>query len=91
MNVSLGESFDKFVAQLVRSGEYQSQSEVIREGLRLLKEREELRAIRVEELRRQIQIGLDQANRGEVAPLDIAMIKADGRKRLSARKAKGRH
>ncbi len=36
MNVHLGETFDKFVAELIASGEYQSQSEVVREGLRLV-------------------------------------------------------
>jgi antitoxin ParD1/3/4 len=84
MNVNLGETFEKFVAKLIASGEYQSQSEVIRDGLRLLKERQELKAIRIEELRRHIGVGLDQVSRGDVAPLDIAKIKAEGRKRLAA-------
>jgi antitoxin ParD1/3/4 len=84
MNVSLGETFEKFVAELIASGEYQSQSEVIRDGLRLLKEKQEFKAIRIDELRRQVAIGLDQASRGDVAPLDIAEIKAEGRKRLAA-------
>ena len=39
---------------------------------------------RIEDLRRQIAIGLDQVRRGDVAPLDIAEIKAEGRKRLAA-------
>jgi antitoxin ParD1/3/4 len=82
MNVHLGETFDKFVAELLAGGEYQSQSEVIREGLRLLKEREDLRKLRLEELRREIQVGIDQANRGEVVPFDIEDIKAEGRRKL---------
>ena len=45
MNVNLGETFDQFIADLIKSGLYQSQSEVVREGLRLLKEREDLRNI----------------------------------------------
>ncbi len=88
MNVSLGDSFDRFVASLVDSGEYQSQSEVIREGLRLLKEREELRALKLEEIRRQVAVGLEQIRRGEVAPLDLEAIKREGRKRLAAERAK---
>jgi antitoxin ParD1/3/4 len=88
MNVSLGDSFDRFVASLVESGEYQSQSEVIREGLRLLKEREELRAMKLEEIRRQVAVGLEQIRRGEVAPLDLEAIKREGRKRLAAERAK---
>jgi antitoxin ParD1/3/4 len=41
MNVSLGTKWDRFVAGKVESGDFQSASEVIREGLRLL-EKEEL-------------------------------------------------
>ncbi|MBO3458354.1 type II toxin-antitoxin system ParD family antitoxin [Aetokthonos hydrillicola Thurmond2011] len=88
MNVHLGETFDKFVAELLAGGEYQSQSEVIREGLRLLKEREDLRKLRLEELRREIQVGIDQANRGEVVPFDIEDIKAEGRRKLKEERTK---
>lgn len=69
MNVSLGTSFDQFVDELVKRGDYQSNSEVIREGLRLLKEREELRR---ERLRREIAIGADQLDRGDVIEADAA-------------------
>ncbi len=88
MNVSLGDSFEKFIAQLVSSGEYQSHSEVVREGLRLLKERHELKAIRIDELRRQINVGLEQIQRGDVAPLDIPSIKTEAKRRMN-RKSQG--
>jgi antitoxin ParD1/3/4 len=65
MNVNLGPVFDKFVADLIKSGHYQTQSEVLREGLRLLKEREELKELRLSELRREIAVGSEQADRGE--------------------------
>lgn len=65
MNVHLGPVFDEFVASLVGSGEYQTQSEVLREGLRLLKEREALRELRLTELRKKIALGADEADRGE--------------------------
>jgi antitoxin ParD1/3/4 len=65
MNVNLGTVFDKFIAELVKGGTYQSQSEVVREGLRLLKEREELKRLHVSELRKKIAIGSEQADRGE--------------------------
>jgi antitoxin ParD1/3/4 len=65
MNANLGPVFEQFVSELVASGLYQSQSEVIREGLRLLKEREELKKLRIEEMRKEIALGSAQADRGE--------------------------
>ena len=40
MNVSLTEHLNKFVGQQVETGRYRSASEVVREGLRLLEQRE---------------------------------------------------
>ena len=71
MNVNLGTVFDKFIGELLKTGMYQSQSEVVREGLRLLKEREELKKLRLAELRKEIAIGSEQADRGEFVLDDI--------------------
>jgi antitoxin ParD1/3/4 len=47
MNVSIGERWQAFVDNAVKSGRYGSASEVVREGLRLVEEREaKLRALR---------------------------------------------
>ena len=40
MNVSLGERWEGFVDAVLKSGRYNSASEVVREGLRLVEERE---------------------------------------------------
>ena len=40
MNVSIGERWERFVASIVDKGRYGSASEVVREGLRLVEERE---------------------------------------------------
>ena len=40
MNVSIGRRWEDFVAELVATGRYGSSSEVVREGLRLVEERE---------------------------------------------------
>jgi antitoxin ParD1/3/4 len=67
MNVSLTPELEQFVHQKVTSGLYLSASEVVREALRLLEERDRQSATKLEHLRNQIQIGLDQADRGELA------------------------
>ena len=54
MNVSLTPELEQYVQEKVSSGLYYSASEVIREGLRLLREREQLQQIRLQELRQDI-------------------------------------
>ena len=82
MNISLTPHLENLVKSKVESGLYNSASEVMRDALRLLEERDSLRQIRVEELRREIQTGIDS---GEATSLDIEEIKANGRQRLTAR------
>ena len=86
MNVNLGNVFDNFIADLLKTGLYQSQSEVVREGLRLLKEREELKNLRLAELRKEIAIGSEQADRGEFVDGEEAF--AEIRRRSAERKRK---
>ncbi|MEO1017875.1 MAG: type II toxin-antitoxin system ParD family antitoxin [Pseudomonadota bacterium] len=54
MNVSLGKKWELFVEQAVSSGRYASSSEVVREGLRLVEERE----TKLESLRRTLEKSL---------------------------------
>lgn len=84
MNVNLGSMFDQFVADLLKTGLYQSQSEILRDGLRLLKEREDLKKLRLTELRKEIAIGSEQADRGEFVDGNVAF--AEIRKRSAKRK-----
>lgn len=66
LNVSLTPALEQFVQSRVASGLYQTASEVIREGLRMLEERERARDAALEELRAKIRRGADQADRGEL-------------------------
>ena len=86
MNISLTPHFEELVKGKVESGLYNSASEVMREALRLLEERDQLRELRLEELRREIQKGIDS---GPSTPLDMEEIKARGRKRLAAQQGEG--
>ena len=86
MNVNLGETFDQFVAKMLGSGLYQSQSEVVREGLRLLKEREDLKNMRLAQLREEINKGIKDIDSGNFETLDEAGLK----RRFEQSKARGR-
>ena len=88
MNVSLTPQMEKYIARRVKQGAYQTSSEVVRAGIRLLQHAEEQRQGELERLRREIKIGLDEAERGEIADLDFKKIKAEGRRRLAERKLK---
>jgi len=57
MNVSLGERWENFVATAVEEGRYGSASEVVREGLRLVEEREAKLAALRETLDKAIERG----------------------------------
>ena len=59
-NVALTPELDGFVDELIASGEYANASEVMRAGLRSLKERREIDLIA-----RRIGSALDQLDRGE--------------------------
>ena len=85
MNVSLTAELEKLVQEKVQSGFYLSASEVVREGLRLLQERDGLRQLRLEELRKQLAKGLDQLDGGDYTDYNDATLKT----RLEAIKRKG--
>jgi antitoxin ParD1/3/4 len=66
MSADLGKPLEEFVESLVKSGRYRSRSEVLREGIRLVQEREaKLAHFKVE-----IQKGIDSADRGELFDAD---------------------
>lgn len=65
MNVSLTPELENLVNEKVKSGLYNSASEVIRESLRLLQEQDMLKQIRRDELRREIMLGVEQIRNGE--------------------------
>ncbi len=85
MNISLTPQLENYIKQKVETGMYNSVSEVVREALRLLEERDSLQAMKLEALKADIQQGLDSLERGEGKPLDIEQIKARGQQLLSKR------
>ncbi len=73
MHVSLTPTLEKMIQEKVDSGLYNSASEVIREALRILYEREQYQQRRIAELRKEIQIGLDDVEAGRVIDGETAM------------------
>lgn len=63
--VSFTPEHDDFVSHCVESGRYQSASEVVRAGLRLLQHEDERRRAELERVRREIRVGAEQLERGE--------------------------
>lgn len=86
MTIALPSELEELVNAKIQSGQYHSAGEVIREGLRLLEEKDMLRQIKLEQLRKDIVIGIEQADRGDLAPLDVEDIIARGKKRLAEAK-----
>ena len=89
LNVSLTSELQSLLDEKLASGRYGSASEVVRDGLRLIEQRDRLLAI--EELRAKIDLGWQQSERGEGR--DGEVVFAEMAKRLagklgSARRAK---
>lgn len=70
MDVVLSSELEKLITARIKTGEYHSASEVIREGLRLLEAEEELRLVKSRALKRDIAAGLEQLDRGEGIPAE---------------------
>ncbi|MDR4483167.1 MAG: type II toxin-antitoxin system ParD family antitoxin [Nitrospirales bacterium] len=83
MHVSLTPELEALVKQHVQTGRYHSSSEVVREALRLWQEHEQLRALRMDTLRKEIKAGLDS---GPAEGLDFKDVKKRGRARLKTGK-----
>lgn len=64
-NVVITDHQAKLIDKLVECGRYQNVSEVLREGIRLIEEREKEQAAKLEALRAAVQVGIDEFDRGE--------------------------
>lgn len=87
MNIYLNKELAEFVDKEVASGRYTSEEE----ALQLFKDWKRMGQVKFEELKREIAIGIEQANQGRVKLFDDDVfegIKARVRKRLAARKKK---
>jgi antitoxin ParD1/3/4 len=83
MNVNLSPQLEAMVKAKVASGLYTSASEVVREALRLMEQQDQLRTVKLQQLRSDIQEGLAS---GSPAPWSPQEIKQDRRKRKASRR-----
>jgi antitoxin ParD1/3/4 len=87
MNISLLPDLEDLVTRKVESGEYDSPSDVVVHALYLLEACDRFREAQLEALRREVAIGIEQCERGEVADLDIEEIIGEARRQLATRRA----
>ena len=65
MKIFLSREARKLIEEQVNSGRYSSPSDVMGEALRLLSEKERIRAKYVAELKEKIRVGIEELDRGE--------------------------
>ena len=83
-NVVLTHHQASLVEHLVGSGRYQNASEVLREGLRLVEQREAEDASRLEALRSAVKVGLDDIDAGQFKMFDTPAALRSHFKAISA-------
>ncbi|MBC7899537.1 MAG: type II toxin-antitoxin system ParD family antitoxin [Saprospiraceae bacterium] len=84
MNVSLTPELERIISYKVESGMYNSASEVVREGLRLLQQRDEFRQMKLDNLRKEVQKGVDDLEAGRFR--DGSEVMAEMKERLLLKK-----
>ncbi|WP_176593394.1 type II toxin-antitoxin system ParD family antitoxin [Sphingobium sp. EM0848] len=77
ISADLGQQLESFVASLVATGRYNSKSEVLREGVRLIHDRE----TRLAALDASIARGLADADAGRTTPADKVFDRLEAKHR----------
>lgn len=75
MPITLPPELEQFIQNQVASGKYASIDEVFLAGIKLLQERESVYQGRFEELRREVLVGVEEAERGELLDAEEVIIR----------------
>jgi len=81
MNVSLTPALEKLIQRKIKSGLYNSASEVVREALRLLDEHDKMRELKLNLLREELQEGLNQLDKKQYSKKSLSSIARSVRKK----------
>ena len=73
-NVNLTDHLADFVDANVATGRFQNASEVVREGLRLLEQRQREDELKLERLRQAVEVGREDAKRGRTVRIEPDQI-----------------
>ncbi|MFN0136093.1 MAG: type II toxin-antitoxin system ParD family antitoxin [Phycisphaerae bacterium] len=79
MSISLSPAQQRFVDELIQSGQYRSVEEVVSEALDILKSRDLDAAANLARLRADIALAAEQFERGEGRTLDVEDLKRRAR------------
>ena len=86
MNIALTPELETFIQTNVQSGRYSSESEVVKEALRLLQINEQQRAVQLAEFRSNVDARIASLDRGE--GVDGETVFAELRARSEERRTK---
>ena len=85
--ISLKDEDRNFLWEAVKSGRFFSESEVVAAALAEFRLREAIRRAKLDELRAKVQVGIEQADRGEFIAFTAEDVKREGRQRLATQQA----
>lgn len=85
MNITLGKEFERRISEKVSDGLYTSASEVIRDGLRLLFEKDSAKQEQLEILRQEVSRGFEQIAAGELSNQSVMDIFEQSNKDVNAK------
>lgn len=91
MRISLRPDLEKFVEEKVRQGQYENVDAVLNNAVEMLKAQDEMSPEDLEALRREIDIGLEQADRGEFVEFTAEDIIREGEAELRRRRRRQRN
>ena len=83
LTITVTPEFEAFIRERVASGRFDTASDVVHEGLKLLEMREHERAAGFAEIRREIEIGLEQAKAGQLHDGEAFFAELEGKRSSS--------